>query len=109
MCVVVVTVVCLSAVKVHIDQSAPPRNGGAIASTDTDRERERERERVYQRSECGGDDDSGLSLGAQVAQEVLQTKLGEVVRESSKIRQESWEWVEIWAHKVQFWEKERGS
>ncbi len=47
MCVVVVTVVCLSAVKVHIDQSAPPRNGGAIASTDTQREREREREREY--------------------------------------------------------------
>jgi hypothetical protein len=77
MCVVVVTVVCLSAVKVHIDQSAQPCNGGAIASTE--RERERERERQYQTSECGGDDDSGLSLGAQVAQEVLQTKLGEVV------------------------------
>jgi len=46
MCVVVVTVVCLSAVKVHIDQSAPPRNGGAIASTDTEREREREREYI---------------------------------------------------------------
>jgi hypothetical protein len=109
MCVVVVvTVVCLSAVKVHIDQSAQPRNGGAIASSE-ERERAREREREYQRSECGGDGDSGLSLGAQVAEEVLQTKLGEVVRESSKIRQESWEWVEIWAHKVQFWEKEGGS
>jgi hypothetical protein len=45
MCVVVVTVVCLSAVKVHIDQSAQPRNGGAIASSE-ERERERERERV---------------------------------------------------------------
>jgi hypothetical protein len=95
MCVVVVTVVCLSAVKVHINQSAQPRNGGAIASSEGG-----EREREYQRSECGGDSDSSLSLGAQVAQEVLQTKLGEVVRESSKIRQESWEWVEIWAHKV---------
>jgi hypothetical protein len=42
MCVVVVTVVCLSAVKVHIDQSAQPRNGGAIASSE-----EGEREREY--------------------------------------------------------------
>ncbi len=40
--VVVVTVVCLSAVKVHIDQAAQPRNGGAIASSE-----EREREREY--------------------------------------------------------------
>jgi hypothetical protein len=46
MCVVVVTVVCLSAVKVHIDQSAQPRNGGAIASSE-ERERERERESKY--------------------------------------------------------------
>ncbi len=40
--VVVVTVVCLSAVKVHIDQSAQPCNGGAIASTERERGRERE-------------------------------------------------------------------